>query len=360
MKADRIRAGITVSAIFVLISGCAPEAPPRAVIDDARPARLHRVSLQQPIHEHRLIGTVTAAQSIDLAFEVSGTLAAVPVREGQTVAAGTLLAALDQKDLRLEVEEAQVQLKLAQQDYDRKAQLVQRGGVPRSVVDDAETLRDLRRVQYAQAQRALLDTRLLAPFPAYVAERYVDNHSVVTATQRILRLNDVTEIVIATSVPEQLIANNALARLVDASATFAFAASERFPLRYREQRGDAQRVGQSYEVRFSMNPEPRLTILPGMSATVHLRLSQPAGEELRIPSAAVTSASDGSLQVWRVDPETDVVVAVPVAVEAVSDAQFRVQTGLADGDLIVAAGSHRLTPGMRVRALNDPDSSNTD
>jgi HlyD family secretion protein len=59
-------------------------------------------------------GTVAAAQSLDLPFQTSGTVAEVLVKEGDSVKAGQVLARLDDRDLQLQVANAQASLVSAQ------------------------------------------------------------------------------------------------------------------------------------------------------------------------------------------------------------------------------------------------------
>src|SRR5262245_45331445 len=58
-------------------------------------------------------GTVAAAQSLDLAFQPSGTVTQVLVKEGDTVSAGQALAQLDTRDLELQLASAQAALQSA-------------------------------------------------------------------------------------------------------------------------------------------------------------------------------------------------------------------------------------------------------
>jgi HlyD family secretion protein len=55
-------------------------------------------------------GNITAAQSIDLSFQLSGSVAQVLVKEGNVVTAGETLAQLDDRNLRLQVENAKANL----------------------------------------------------------------------------------------------------------------------------------------------------------------------------------------------------------------------------------------------------------
>ena len=50
---------------------------------------------------------IEALQAIDMSFEVGGPLRKFPVREGEKVQQGSLLAALDPTDFQLEAREAE-------------------------------------------------------------------------------------------------------------------------------------------------------------------------------------------------------------------------------------------------------------
>lgn len=59
-------------------------------------------------------GTVAAAQSLDMAFATNGTVSAVLVEEGENVTKGQPLAQIDDRNLQLQVENAQASLASAQ------------------------------------------------------------------------------------------------------------------------------------------------------------------------------------------------------------------------------------------------------
>ncbi|MCS6880104.1 MAG: biotin/lipoyl-binding protein [Oscillochloridaceae bacterium] len=64
-------------------------------------------------------GRVLPATTVNLLFEISGTVAEVLVKEGDRVVAGQPLARLDARELALRVEQAQATLEQAQAEYER-------------------------------------------------------------------------------------------------------------------------------------------------------------------------------------------------------------------------------------------------
>jgi len=342
--------------LLLFVAACDP-APEAAVVDQSvRPARVFQVARAGNTIRHEFVGRVEAAQTVDVSFEVSGPLARLPVLEGQSVRAGELVAELEPTDFLLAVREAEVQLKLAQQDLERKLKLLADRGISRSVVDDAQAQFDLRTVYLAKAREALADSRILAPFDAFVAQRFVDNHVNVRAGDRIARLSDLGELFVVANVPEGLLATATSERVLGLHARFAFLPDRRFELEYRENRGEADAVAQTYEVTFAMPRPESWNILPGMTATVEVELTaEPgSGPGINIPTAALVAGADKQFMVWIYDPATQLVESRKVQVGPAEGRGVAVLSGLSGGELVVATGAGQLQPGMRIQMLGDP------
>jgi len=341
----------------VLAAGCVDRSEPEPEDQAVRPARIFLVQGSAGAVEYKFVGRVEAAQSVDMTFEVSGPLVQLPVREGQTINKGDLVAALEAKDFELAVREAQVQLQLARQDLERKQRVLAQRGIARSVVDDARSNFELQKVRLDKAQESLADARLLAPFNAFVARRYVDNFVTVRAGEKIVRLNDPEQLLVVANIPEALFATSGDAEVIDMYAEFDFAPDAKFPLEVFEARGEADAVAQTYEVSLAMSRPQHLNVLPGMTASVivHARDSRVDTSTL-IPASALVSADDGSFVVWVFDPQTLAVERRAVTVEAPVAAGVPVTSGLVDGEMIVATGASQLSEGMKVRMLGEPSS----
>ena len=196
---------VSILAAVVLLAGCGARTEPAAVEQSIRPAKVIVVQAPGRVTTHEFVARVEAAQSIDLSFEVDGVLAELSVREGQTIERGELVAALDPTDFRLAVREAELQVQLARQDLDRKHRLLDQHGIAASLVDDARSMHQLQQVRLEQRRESLAKSRIVAPFDAQVARRYLDNHVQISAGDPIVRLNDLHELQVVAGVPEQLL-----------------------------------------------------------------------------------------------------------------------------------------------------------
>jgi RND family efflux transporter MFP subunit len=341
--------------LVLLLAACEPAPPPVPDPQIERVARVMQVRARVEGRELRFVGQVEAAQTVDLKFEVGGTLKLLNAREGETLRAGTLVAALDKREFELALREAEVQRQLAKQDLDRKTALLARRVIPQATVDDATALFELRTVHLEQARKNLTETEILAPFDAYVVNRFIDNHGVVQSGTAVARIADLNELLVSVNVPEALLATIPESNVAAISAQFPFIDGESFPLFYRENRGEADPVAQTYRVTMSMHPPARWNILPGMTARVTVTLDETPGVDasVLVPAGAVVATPEGEFAVWSFDHDSGAVARVPVKVEADASGGFRVTSGLQGGEWIIAAGAHQVQPGMRIRPLNE-------
>ncbi len=319
-----------------------------------RPARIVEVSLDESLKQMVFVGHIEASNAIDMSFEVAGALESFPVREGQTLKKGALIAALDPTDYELAVREAQLQLQLAQQDYQRKADVLARGGIAKSLVADAKSFALLQGVRLEQAQHRLRDTKMYAPFNAYVSRRYVDNYVKTQVGDRIVRLNDLDQLLVVASIPEQTLASVIDNSRASVFAIFDFMPGQMFPLEYRENRGDANIVGQTYEVSFAMARPDSREILPGMTATLVVQFAENSNitPEYLLPISALVTDAEKKVYVWLFDQTSQRVHKRYVSVGSPTPSGVYVTQGLVEGDLIVSSGANQLMEGMKIRPLD--------
>ena len=316
-----------------------------------RPAKIMSVERANNEILHEFPARVEALQSVDLSFEVGGPLAHLPIREGETLTKGSLVAALDPTDFELAVRESEVQLKLAAQDLDRKSRVLQQNGIAKSQVEDARSLYELQRIRLSKAIERLQDSKIKAPFDAFVARRFFDRHVNVKAGEPIARLLDQASLQVVFNAPGQLLASTSPESLIRAWAEFSFAPGEEFELTYFENRGEATSLAQTYEVSFTMENPSNWNILPGMTAKAKLRLRSSAGNLILIPASAVVPTTNSALSVWVYEPKTQLVSQRRIETGAPQTGGVTVMSGLEHGEKIVVTGASHLQTGMRIEPL---------
>lgn len=311
--------------------------------------RVVEAAAASAIDQRSFVGRIAARRTVDLTFQVAGELLAMTVIEGDTVAQGTLLAALDPTDFELALERAEAELALARADYQRSRDLFQRGAVPEARRDQDFAAFRLADVARDRAARDLEHTRMSAPFEALIARRLVDEHSYVTPDGPVLRVHDVTEMRVVISVPEDLVTLVRGPGKFTAQAQLSAAPDVAFPLTLREFAAEADGVAQSYDVSFAIEGPLDPRVLPGMTAAVIVAVGGDASERLvEVPLGAIDTNGGDGFRVWVIDPDTGEVQPRPVTLGLPGDTAATVLAGLEPGERIVTAGVAKLSPGQRV------------
>jgi len=351
-KAWRAVGGLIAVASASLLASCADgeETAPEMV----RPAVLHVVEAPSDSLDVSFPAIIEAGRSSVLTFQVGGLMEQRPVREGQEVRRGQVIARLDPARYQAAVNSAQAQFTVAQTEYEGAARLLEEDAIARIVVEQRRAQRDVARAALDAAQKDLVDTVLRAPFSGRIAETHVSEFTNVQPLQDIVTLQSIGDAEATVSVPASLLQQ--LARHEDsqreAYIVFSSAPDLRIPGTFRslETQGDTQ--SQTFEVRFAFSPPAELVILPGMTGTVYggreLMGDEIVEGAVEVPLGAVLI--DGARHyVWIVDRATMTVSRREIETAEDVGEDIQVLSGLEAGETIVAAGAPYLHDGMQIR-----------
>lgn len=337
----------------LLLAACSEDIP--AAPAPARLVQLADVVAASRETRHEFVGRVEARLSVDMAFQVGGQLADLPLSEGVLIEQETLVAALDQEDFQRAEREARVQLQQANTELERQRTLHERGIASQAALDSAQTNYDLREVALQTARRNHDYATLTAPFDALVSRRLVDNFTIVSPGQPVVRLMDVSELRVSIPISEGMVATFDRKDLVSLEAAFAFLPGQTFSLEPRELVSEPDAASRTYRAIAALPDALPANILPGMTATVFAQFATGAEIEtgLRVPLSAVASAPDGSQRVWVFDESLGSVSARAITTDGFDGDTVIVTNGVSVGDRVVTAGVSALYEGMRVRPLSD-------
>lgn len=348
-----------VSTICLLFAGCQKPEDATPVVPPVQTIVLEQ-SGEAPFR--RFPGQVAALDSSEMSFDVSGRLIEFPATQGLAVKRGDLLGRLDPANFQARVDSARADFTNAEAEFSRQRQLHERGVISRSELDRFQRLFEVTGAALREAQRALDDTRMLAPLDGRVARTLVNNFQSVQAKQPVLVFQNVSGLEIDIQVPEAdmtglargITAENAR-HLLDARAEFAAAAGQSFDLELKSFSTEATPAARTFRVTFYFAPPEGLNILPGMTCTVLLRLRDraegPGDGSFLVPVRAV-STGDGKGSLWKLDPASMQVSRVGVEMLGVTGEAMQVRSpDLSIGDEVVTSGVRFLSEGMTVRRM---------
>lgn len=331
-----MRLALSVSCITLAI-GCGPKeraahapaiTPPavRVSVVEARPRPL-------PMFEE-VAGTIRARVRATLEAKVSGRIEELPVRLGQAVKAGQLVARLDAAEIRARLDQAQAALQQAEQDWRRQKSLYEQQAASRSEYDAAQA-------RYAMAQGAAEEARAMgayveihAPFNAVVTRKFVEVGDLAAPGKPLVEIEDADALQLDADVPEALAGQihlDSLLTLTASGQAIEGTVSEIAPAA-----DPASRT-----VRVKLDLPPKAPARSGQFA----RLRVPLGEReaLRIPAGAVVRR--GQMEIVFVARDgTAHLRLIKTGRRAGEDVE--VVSGLEPGDQVVVEGVSQLIDGQ--------------
>ena len=352
-----LTAALPLAFACLLVVGCdkqEQEAP-----EIIRPVKMMAIGAATAGGVREFPGQVRAAEEIQLSFEVPGRIIELHAREGLTVASGTLVAALDPRDFEAARDRELARRNEARADYQRNRTLYERDAIS---LRDLEVVRrqfEVAEANLRQAEKALEDTRLYAPFDGKIAGRLVENRENVAAKQPVVVFHDDSSLEIRASFPESdFLRIRDLGTIQDMTArlkpTVEISATSGAPIDawVKELRTTADPVTRTYDVVLGFEPPTDSAVTSGMTARVTITLAVTEGA-LLIPSSAMVSDADHRSLVWVYDETEGVVHSREVEVGHLTGNEIEILSGLEDGETIAILGASNLTEGMKVRPLGD-------
>jgi RND family efflux transporter MFP subunit len=305
-------------------------------------------------------GKISAAQTADVAFEVSGRMTEFPVDEGQRVEKGAVLARLDPRDFQAAVDAKTASEKAALAEAERTRALFEADVAPQQQLDVAERNYEMLKAKSATAHKALEDSVLRAPFAGEVARKLVDDFANIRAKDPILILQDNSHLEIVIDIAEADyvrvkpgVDNAARTARANPRVIVGAIPDREFPARISELAKVADPTTRTYAMTLIFDNPPDVNILPGMTAKVRVGGpgTQDVLESIWLPARAARTDDTDEAFVWVVDATSMKVQRTPVTLGELSGDLVQITGGLESGQQIATSGVHHLRDGMQVRRL---------
>ena len=302
------------------------------------------------------LGLVVAGRKANLAFEIPGTIASLPHRQGSPVNAGDIIARLDDASLQAHrrstaatLKQAQAELELARLKAERQEDLRATDAVSREAFDETRLrARALQaQVEAVSAQLAGIDidiekSRLKAPYEGLIADHYVHEGAVVNPGVPVVRLLETKKREAHIGVAA------ARARSLERGGHYTLTLNDRqIAAELLTVRPDVDAVTRSATAVFALPGD--IDVLDGEPVNLELEqgVAQTGGW---LPISALLEGERGVWTVLRIEMNGESTVTVREGVEVLDirgDRAF-VRGTLPDGSRVVATGLHRVTPGTPV------------
>ena len=293
----------------------------------------------------------TADDAVNLAFKLSGRVIDVPVAKGMSVNEGELLARLDSRDVELQLSAAKASYDEALSRLKRAERLLSHDAISEQEVEALQNAVTQTRTAYDNAEQALQETRITAPFSGVVEYVAVDTYQRVSSGETILRLVKPESNTVGFTAPENLISSLSLPTtqykvVFDAYPNHYFAATIKS---FARTSSDA--LGFPVSLRLTDVDRTRYTISPGMTCIAVVSVKEDDDNAVLLPLTAIYAPIGDYDRVWVVDDDNRVHRRRVTLGGLMGSSDVVVLDGVTAGERVVSAGVYKLVDGERVKVV---------
>ena len=292
-------------------------------------------------------GSVDTKENILIQPEFSGTLISLTVKAGQRVAKGQILARVDDAGMSQQLASAENQYSLAKTTYERQKNLWDKKIGSEIQFLQAQTQMISAQKAVAQIKAQLSKTVIRAPFTGTIDEVFVEKGQVVSpSAQGLMRIVNLANMYVATTVPESYIGKLKMGDLVDVYLT---SLGKTYKGKVRQVGNFINPNNRSFGIEVSL-PNPDNLLRPNQVAK--LKITDYTNKNaIVVPTGVIQKDGSGSNYVYVVQEsngKTGTAKKVIVEIGKSSENVTEIVSGLSANDIIVVEGVNSISNGMKL------------
>jgi membrane fusion protein (multidrug efflux system) len=288
----------------------------------------------------RSTGTLRPDEEVDLGFETSGKIIGINFTEGTRVKKGDLLAKINDRPLKAQLEKLQVQLKMSEAKEFRQKSLLDKDAISQESYDQIQTDVQSLNADINLIKARISETELRAPFDGIIGLRYVSEGTFANTSTKVARLIKISPIKIEFSIPEKYASEIKIGYpitfLIDGS-TQVFSAS----VYAIDPKIDIDMRTISLRALYANKNEE---LKPGRYAEITLQLSK-IDNTVAIPTEALIPEMEGEkVFIYKHGKAQSVRVNIGLRTES----QIQITDGLKFGDTLITSGILQLRQNLPI------------
>ncbi|MDZ7372392.1 MAG: efflux RND transporter periplasmic adaptor subunit [candidate division KSB1 bacterium] len=295
---------------------------------------------------HYILATTSLEpeRAVDVIAKVSGVVVELRAEEGDVVREGEVLARIDDRELKVALDQAAARLENAQQAFERAKQMFERNLASKEAYEQARLELQTAQAQHDAARLQWEYSRIRAPIGGVITQRFVDLGDMVNPNTVVFAMADFEPLLARIHVPEKDIGKITVGQM--ARITVEPAPDRVFWGRVRMISPVVDAATGTVKVTVEISKRDGI-LRPGMFASVYL-LTDTHPNALVIPKKSLVLESERDMVfVIRNGRAHE----VPVKLGYTNGDKVEVLEGLAEGDTVITVGQEGLREGMPVRVV---------
>ena len=298
-------------------------------------------------HYLQVQGSVNTKENILVQPEFQGTLVSLNVKAGQRVSKGQVLGRIDDAGLSQQVASLENQYALAKTTFERQKNLWDQKIGSEMQYLQAQTQMISAQRGVAQIKAQLAKTVIKAPFSGTIDEVFVEKGQVVAPSQQgLMRIVNLSNMYVSTSVPETCIGKLKVGTEVD---VFLTSLGKTYKGKVRQIGNFVNPSNRSFGIEVSV-PNPENLLRPNQVAK--LKITDYINKStIVVPTNVIQEDGEKNKFVYtaiNVSGKTGIAKKVIVKLGQSSDNVTEILSGLSDEDVIVTEGANAISDGMKL------------
>ena len=296
------------------------------------------VTLDKPMRQVEVMGTVQAADSASIAAKISGNIIEFPVNLGSRVRKGDILVSISAGEISAKLLEAQAQFEQADRNLKREQNLLKKNAATPATVKTLEETRTIAEAAYGAAKTMLGYTIIKAPFDGVITSKSASIGDLATPGKPLIQLENESRLQVITDIPEAMILEISQG---DILPVYIPAADLRTSGTVSEVAPSADPKSRTAPVKLNIKKETK--VRSGQFARVSLPGMH--GEALMIPTAAVREFG----QMERVFIAKDNTARLQLVKTGLHyEHKVEILAGISSGDKVIISGNEHLQDGQPI------------
>jgi len=350
--------GFTAILAVLIVAGCGKEKFEEA----PKPIMFIVVAKEGALEKKVYSGISKNITESKISFRVDGAIEYYPIKVGQAVEKGEVLARLDPTDFQTKVDAKKAEFISSEADLKRYRLLYEEESATKQELDKAQANHDVAKAQYEFSQQELSYAVLKAPNKGLIVSTDVELHENVTVGQTVCVLETGKELEVKVGLPERLIGQVRKGDKVQVH--FESIVDKQYDAKVTEVGVRIDEKTATFPVTVEIVGQHE-GLRAGMVADVEFSFETPrtiAGM-INIPANAVLEDPDGKTYVWVYEEDEEdkeetvqqrlqgTVHRRDVEVGELTENGIEITGGLEPGDVVASAGAAYLQEGQKVSLM---------
>ncbi len=343
---------LVITATMLMTSACTEQTAPAEKVAKPHLVEIIIAQSQTLTIQRERNGTLTALREIQIYNQEEGQITSLPFYENDMVKKGNIVAKLDDRLLRAQLERTQALRRKAEQDLLRFKNLAAKGLTPQTEITRVETELAVAKADEHALLTHLDFTVIRAPISGIVSERQSEQGNIAERYSHLLTLSDQSSLITEVAVSELLINKLHVGDKPQLSIDALYDPTSIDPPLH----GTITRIYPNLDpftrtgtVEITLTPVP-IGARPGQLVRVTLKTEQ--AKRLLIPFTSLRRSTQGDY-VFTIDSEQKAQITPVVTGLNVND-QIEIVSGLSEGTAVVVRGYTNLHVDKAVTVVNVP------